>query len=395
MKRLLKSACLLLLCMSMLISSVLPVGAYSAKGTELLEQGKVSEREAIILNIFDYADRIANAKLEDFVKDKTNFSFTAEDRILNEIKKLPDGAAFVEVYSLFKVSAYAFSDLGKALNSWRGQKKASLQSIANYFKDAQVNFWGYAETAYKLGKQYSNTNKPLHDMTDCSGGNLDALAFESLTEAAVKIEKAKDERVFFLSSKSKNQILEWADVLYSLANRTPSMQAFYNLGRYGSFIVPDDAVFIKADTPCMITSKSTGKLLNVYTHSSAKNLKNGVKVNVYKYVEEEADTQTFVFVDNGDGTYGIRVSACQKYIDVYNTKTDRIAKNGAKVQVWGKEAKHWRDQTFKFECENGYYRILLAADTDYCLYVKSNGYLALGKTKAGNSAQLWKIVYSE
>ena len=44
MKRIFKTACLILLCMTMLMSSILPVSAasYSAKGTQMLKEGKVS-----------------------------------------------------------------------------------------------------------------------------------------------------------------------------------------------------------------------------------------------------------------------------------------------------------------------------------------------------------------
>ena len=392
MKRIFKTVCLLVLCTAMLVSSVIPVSAYEAKGTQLLEQGEVSEEEAIILNLFDYMDRNVKDQIEgsilDFIKD--GLGLVDLDDI---IEQMPGGKTVIFIRDVFMGSAYAFADLGTALNEWRGQKKESLENINDYFTNAHEFFWEYAEIAYTIGKKYSGTNQPLHDMTDYQGENLDAKAFGILTEYAQKIEKAKSERVFKYSSKCKKQIQEWADVLYDMHNRMPGMQAFYNLGRFGSFHVPDEAAFIKTDVPCMITSKSTGKLLNVYTHSSAKNLKNGVKVNVYKYVESEADTQTFTFVDNGDGTYRIRVSGGTKYIDIYNKKTDRIAANGAKVQVWEKDDAHWRDQSFIFECEDGYYRILLAANPDYCLYIKSNGYLALGKTKTGTDSQLWKILY--
>lgn len=396
MKRIFKPVCLLLLCMTMLMSAVVPVSAasYEAKGTKLLQQGKVSEGEAIIINIFDYADRIGSAKLEDYAKDKTNLSFTTEERILNEIKKYPGGNTVVEVYSLFKVSAYAFSDLGKALNSWRGTKKEILQNIAEYFTNAQTTFWNYAESAYNLGTYDRNTNKPLQDMANYKGLNLEANAFNLLTKAARKIEQTKDDPIFWLSSKSKNQILEWANVLYDLANRTPSMQAFYNLGRYGSFVVPDDAAFVKTNKTCIITSVSTGKVLNVSSDISiASKLTNAIKLNVYKYMGTDDVTQTFAFIDNGDGSYRIRVSTSKKYLDVYNTKSNKIASVGAKLQTWDKNTEHWRDQSFKFECEDGYYRILLAANPKYCLYVKSNGDIALGKTKEGNTAQLWKILY--
>ena len=119
-------------------------------------------------------------------------------------------------------------------------------------------------------------------MANYKGLNLEANAFNLLTKAARKIEQTKDDPIFWLSSKSKNQILEWANVLYDLANRTPSMQAFYNLGRYGSFVVPDDAAFVKTNKTCIITSVSTGKVLNVSSDISiASKLTNAIKLNVY------------------------------------------------------------------------------------------------------------------
>ena len=395
MKRIFKTACLLFLCMTMLMSTVVPVSAasYEAKGTKLLQQGKVSEGEAIVLNIFDYIGRIGDAKLEDYVKGQTDLSFSTEERFLNEAKKYPGGNTFVEVYSLFKVSAYAFSDLGNALNEWRGTKKELLQDIADYFKNAQSQFWGYAENAYEIGAKYANTNTPLHDMSDYNGYDLESKAFTNLVKYAKSIEKIKSDKIFLFSSSCKKQIQEWADTLYDMANRSPNMQAFYNLGRYGSFVVPDDAAFVKTGKTCVISSVSAGKVLNVSSDASAAKLKNGVKLNVYKYMGTDDDTQTFVFVDNGDGSYRIRVSTSKKYLDVYNTNAKKIAKVNAKVQTWDKNTDHWRDQSFKFECEGGYYRILLAADPKYCLYVKSNGNVVLGKTKEGDTSQLWKITY--
>ena len=380
--------------MTMLMSSNLPVSAaYSGKGTKLLQQGKVSESEAIVLNIFDYLDRNLEKQVEDMAKDASGLKFGFGDYVESAIEKIPGGKTVLLVWGVFETSAYAFSDLGKALNEWRGTKKELLQDIADYFKNAQSQFWGYAENAYEIGAKYANTNTPLHDMSNYNKQDLESGAFDKLLHAAKAIEKAKSDKIFLFSSSCKKQIQEWADTLYDMANRSPNMQAFYNLGRYGSFVVPDDAAFVKTGKTCVISSISTGKVLNVSSDASASKLKNGIKLNVYKYMGTDDDTQTFVFVDNGDGSYRIRVSTSKKYIDVYNTNAKKIAKVNAKVQTWDKNSDHWRDQSFKFECEGGYYRILLAADPKYCLYVKSNSNVVLGKTKEGDTSQLWKITY--
>ena len=388
MKRIFKTACLLLLCMTMLMSSVLPVSAasYSAKGTQMLKEGKVSKDEAVVINILDYLERNVTDQIDDQLKDLIKDGFG--------IPNLGNGTVSI-VWNAFKGSAYAFYDLGKALNEWRGAKKELLQNIADYYKNATTLFWEYVDNAYQTGKKYANTNTPLHDMSNYNGVNLEDKAFDILVDFAKSIEKAKNDKVFKYSSKCKKQIQEWVDDLYDMANRSPSMQAYYILGRFGTFVVPDYAAFVKADTTCILTSASTGKVLNVSSDASAKKLKNGVKLNVYKYMETDDDTQTFAFIDNGDGSYRIRVSTSKKYLDVYNTNAKKIAKVNAKVQTWDKNTDHWRDQSFKFECEDGYYRILLAADPKYCLYVKSNGNVVLGKTKEGDSSQLWKIIYQD
>ena len=127
MKRIFKTACLILLCMTMLMSSILPVSAasYSAKGTQMLKEGKVSKEEAVVINILDYLERNVTDQIDGKMKD-----------LIKDGLGIPniDGGTVSIVWNAFKGSAYAFYDLGKALNEWRGAKKELLQDIADYYK---------------------------------------------------------------------------------------------------------------------------------------------------------------------------------------------------------------------------------------------------------------------
>ena len=384
MKRIMKVFTVLLLAVCMTLSS-LPVSAAEAAGNDLLQKGEVSVEEAILINLFQYADTL----LQDQIKGEIEDAFGTK----NPFPDTPSGKTVEAVYELFMSSAYAYSELGEALEGWRGQKKASLESVRNTYKQALSMLWGGIETVYQLGQSHRGSNTKLLNMNTYRGIDRDNVYVAQLARAGKSVEKAKSEAVFRCSPGARRQIQEWADTLYDTCNRMVPMQVIYNLGRFGTVSVPDDAAFVETDVSCTFISKSKAKSLNVYTSRAAAKLRNGDRVNVYASCDD--DTQDFRIIDNGDGTYRIRVNAAKKYLDIYNTKTDRIAKNGAKVQVWSKSTDHWRDQCFTFSSENGYTRILLAANPDYCLCVRANGYLALGRVKTGDDSQLWKIMYDK
>ena len=58
-------------------------------------------------------------------------------------------------------------------------------------------------------------------------------------------------------------LFQYADTLYDTCNRMVPMQVIYNLGRFGTVSVPDDAAFIETDVSCTFISKSKAKSLNV------------------------------------------------------------------------------------------------------------------------------------
>ncbi len=373
----------------MLLTSVLPAAAYTASGTEAMKDGDMDTSDAIMCNLKEYAVEIFGLDPKSIMEDVA--SWQAEklsERIFgkNIFDILPEPVE--KTAELLISSAYAYYDLGCAIAEVSKTRKALLQEASDHYRNAIDCILDVMESVYELGVSHRGTRKDIPDFSA-----LTQSYYSTALSRVHNIEAIKKDRLIKNSSEYKNILQSLADQICVCLNTTPALDTIYSVARYASLDGTDNVIAIWTDRKCWFVSKSTGKNLNVYTDRAAKDLKNGDRINVYKASGD--DTQEFRFVEYKDGWYRIRVDGCKKYLDIYNTDSSKIAKSGAKVQLWAKNSDHYRDQCFTLTKENGFYRIHLAADPEYCLYVKKDGYLALGKVKEGNDAQLWNIIYDE
>lgn len=373
--------CFVLL-LTLLATAVLPVNAYTASGTQSVSSGDIDTLDAIFVNLEEYTTEL-------FGLDPQSLTSNMIDDFMEEHLPVPACVATVKaVIDVFASSAYAFVDLGHSISQWSKAQKEIYKDIRAWYADVMICGANYMTEIYNLGVSHRGRT------TDVPTSNLRHL--QSVTTSRQlnlihSIEEVKDHTIFKLSSQYRKQIQKLATAAREYYAAMPSSDLLYSLARYGSTDGTDNILTILTSEKCNIISKASGKFLNVYTNRAAKDLKNGDRISVYTPTGD--DTQDFRFVQHSDGSYRIRVNDCKKYIDIYNTNPNKIPKAGAKVQVYSKSTEHYRDQTFVFAKENGYYRILLAANTKYCLQVKDNGYLSLAKVETGNESQLWSIVY--
>jgi len=374
----------------MLLTSVLPASAYTASGTSAIGSGEMRTVDAIMCNLKEYAveafglnpKSIAEEAAKGQIRKLAEHIF-GEDNVLDLLPEPIEKTA-----ELFLSSAYAYYDLGCVIAEVSKTRKALLNEASDHYRTAINRNLEALETVYELGVSHRGTQKAVPDF----GAMTNAYYSEAIARMH-SIEAIKKDPLIKSSSDYKKILQSLADQICVCLNTAPALDTVYSIARYASLDGTDNVVSIRTDRKFWLVSKSTGKNLNVYTDRAAKDLKNGDRVNVYKASGD--DTQEFRFVKHDDGWYRIRVDGCKKYLDVYNTDSSKIAKSGAKVQLWSKNSDHYRDQCFTLTKENGFYRIHLAADPEYCLYVKKDGYLALGKVKEGSDAQLWNLIYDE
>ncbi len=372
--KLYKRILVVFLAVIMLCGTALSGLSYSSSGNEGVANGDMTIVEGIFENLKEFGSDYIDGKIQDSIFDELGLPSV-----------LPSPLS--DVLDCVQLTADAYVDLYKAFLSWGKTKKEIMQQAMDLFETDYIYILGWIEYSYSLGAEHRGTNEKKPDLT-----TFNTRASNSLSILRRHLKEIKNDNIFIGDKNSRNKIQKLIDEVCNLQNTLPDFDYFYNLARYGSEYC-SVVCNMKTNTKCRIISKSTGKYLNVYTDRAAEDLKNGDRIKVYKYAPD--DTQEFCFVKNEQGAYRIRVNEGTKYLDVYNTVSDKIAKVGAKVQVWSKNNTHFRDQGFVFVYVDGYYRIHLAADTNYCLYVKSDGYVALGKVKENSSAQLWKIEYCD
>lgn len=198
--------------------------AQAYAGNEAMTSGDASVVEAIMLNLMDYAVRVAEEETDITLTVSDPDELFVDSVVEAALTAVPVyGPMLNKVYSYTKMTAEAAWELGEALAEANSARRDLLDVSLRLALTEQGGLVELAAAAYELGA------------ADYAKGRCQPpqLGYDAEAQVAETLRILRDNAshiIFLLDSKSKNRINAAADALEDLAESLPSVTEMYQIG---------------------------------------------------------------------------------------------------------------------------------------------------------------------